>query len=51
MSLSHLVCKYQFWIVLRAVISHLKGVNLRARGVTNTIILLLDYSHRVFLYN
>lgn len=44
--LSHLISKFQFCAVLRAVISVLKGVNLRARGVTNTIILLLDCLHR-----
>lgn len=49
MPLSLLIYHFHFGAVLGAVISVLKGVNLRARGVTNTIILLLDCLHRVSL--
>lgn len=49
MSVSLLIYKFQFWAVLRAVITLLKGINLSARGVTNTIILFLDCLHRVSL--
>lgn len=41
MPLFCLIYKFQFWAVLRAVISVLKEVNPRAWGVTNTITLLL----------